>query len=388
MDIFKFNSPTTPTKLEYGELITGLTKKTWIERYYGNGEFTLEAPLRTGIRTFLPEGTLISHTNTKEVMIVEDHQVKGTKGDEAVVVVTGKSFETWLSQRIVGLNQVFPVTDIHNFVKDNHYSWNHIVDLIKEHILAEYLLNDDYALPFVSVEHTVTNTFGAKLIPIEIPRGSVYEHVLNLLKIDNLGIKIVRPTTDQNLHIVIHRGTDRSHEVVFSYEAGELEDMEYLFSNQKEKNAALVSGTWVEFLVEGPEVGYERRMMLVDALDVDDELDVPPEPGYGLDLVKLALWLRGVEVLKQQKEIALKKADAVKSSVNFVYRRDYDLGDLVGVNGGYLTTDTEPKQMRVIEFLEAEDENGQFSYPTLSVEEPVVLPPVDLDPPPPPPPPS
>lgn len=371
MDVFKFNNPNFPTKMEHGELIEGLTSKMWVERYGPAGEFTFVAPLRTNIRTSLPIGTFVSHTETDEIMVVENHELKGKKGEDIEVTVTGRSFETFFENRIVGSNQNFPVTDIQPFHIDNHYSWNHLVELIQKHILPKYLINDNNALDYISVTHTIEGTSPTGLFPLDYERGSLYEHIQKLLEIDNLGIKTVRPGTldSTNTSIIIHKGVDRSTSLVFSYSSGEIEDINYLFSNKNFKNAALVTGKWVEYIVEGPEAGIDRRMMFVSATDIDEYFDVLPE-GADLDLVKLALWVRGVDTLKIQNELTLKNAQIAKDSVKYKYKKDYDLGDLVGVSGGYLTTETEATKMRIIEHVEAEDSGGRSSYPTLAVEPP------------------
>lgn len=371
MDVVKLNNYNHPTKMEHGEIVKGLTSKLWVERYAKAGECTFTAPARSRIQDILPKGCFVTHTDTKEVMIIKDHEVTGKKGEDVIVKVTGETFETYTDQRIVGANQKFPVTDIKPWHQDNSFSWNHIVELIQKHTDAAYLIDDGDAIPYLKAKSEVSPVpAGSVLFPGDFPRGSLYEHILNLLVIDNCGIKCVRPgdMDPENLTIVVYKGVDRSREMAFSYSTGEIEDINYLFSNRKLKNAALVTGTWVEFAVVPPETGYERRWMFVSAPELDQDLIEPPQPGWGLDLVNLVLWLRGVEELKKQREVALKRADVVQDSVQFRYRKDYNLGDLVSVSGGYLIGDNEPNKMRILEYVEAEDENGQHSYPTLDFD--------------------
>ena len=74
MELFKFVPGTTPTVLEQGQVINGYTSATWTERYSELGEFEIQTQLSSGLREFLPIGTLISHSNTLDVMIVENHE--------------------------------------------------------------------------------------------------------------------------------------------------------------------------------------------------------------------------------------------------------------------------------------------------------------------------
>jgi hypothetical protein len=47
----------------------------------------------------------------------------------------------------------------------------------------------------------------------------------------------------------------------------------------------------------------------------------------------------------------------------YQYRRDYNIGDLVSIDGNFGQTAV----MRVIEYAEIEDENGNSGHPTLAL---------------------
>jgi hypothetical protein len=379
MDIFVFTNPNEKTKMQYGRLINGIKQKTWIERYQAAGEFTFVAPIRTGIIEQMPKGAFVSHVNTREIMIVENHEIKGQRGSEVQVTVTGSSFETCLDQRIVGSNQKFPNLDIKDYDLKKGLTWHQIVNLIRDHIDTAHLVDPMDAIPHVLVSQVVDpTTYVGPILDYALARGSLYEHVQTLLKIDNLGIKTIRPpdkTGGPNTTITVHRGVDRSKELVFNYETGEIENIDYLFSIKPKKTAALVSGTWVELMVFSPdglarEVGYDRREMHVSATDIDSDHDTAPE-GEALELVKIALWYRGMKALNAQHEVALKSVELPKGYAHkYQYRKDYDLGDLVGIRGGYMASNEPTDVLRVTEYVETEDENGFSSYPTLALDPP------------------
>src|SRR6478735_7894203 len=104
MNLFKFNVVTDPTALDSGQYINGVESLMWVERYLEPGEFEIKAPLSSGLRDFLPLGTLISHIDTMEVMIVENHQVIEEETADPTIVITGRTFDTYLENRIVGMN--------------------------------------------------------------------------------------------------------------------------------------------------------------------------------------------------------------------------------------------------------------------------------------------
>ena len=104
-------------------------------------------------------------------------------------------------------------------------------------------------------------------------------------------------------------------------------------------------------------------MMYVDASDIDGEQTEYPS-GLGLALIRIAMSARGKEKLAAQKEIALAKADV--GAAKAVYRQHYEVGDLVTVVGNYHEATT----MRVTEYVEIEDENGNTGSPTLDLPKP------------------
>lgn len=369
MDLFKFTNPNAPTRMERGEIINGLTSKMWIERYLKNGEFTLVAPLGTGLKEFLPVGTFISHINTTEVMIVENHEIKDDQGSEAVLTITGRGLETFFENRVVNTNRSFPVAPgLIEYSLSADYTWNQVVKLLSDHLLIFNLVDDNNAFDYANIETSVTGT-GAS-VARTIPRGDLYTAMLNLLKIDNLGIKVIRPgpwsplgASSPNIDIVIHKGVDRTSSVIFSYDRGEVISSDYLQTIKTLKNAALVTGKWVEVAVIPAATGYNRRWMFINASDIDQAQTVAPGDPT-LTAIRNSMIQRGNDALMAQTLLELSKAELTKEATKAVYRVDYDVGDLITIVGDYSTTTTR----RVTEYVEIEDASGERSYPTLEID--------------------
>ncbi len=93
VDIFRFTNPIEPTRMEQGEIVNGITNKLWIERYTEAGEFTFVAPLNTNLKEKLPIGSFVSHINSDDIMIVENHELSEDQGQESKITITGRSFE-------------------------------------------------------------------------------------------------------------------------------------------------------------------------------------------------------------------------------------------------------------------------------------------------------
>lgn len=364
MDIFKLKNPTHPLKMEQGEIINDLKSKLWIERYRPAGEFKLVADAKSGIRERLPVGSFISHTDTAEVMIVEDHEINDDRDTESDISVTGRGFDTYLSQRVVGSNVTFPVsTGVSDLQLAAGYTWVQAQDLLRFHIYASSLIDDDNALPYVQIFHDVPGV--GTSVARSIKEGDLHVRLLELLEVDQLGVKIARPglwypASGADLSLVIHKGVDRTASVVFSYSTGEIQSADYLWSNRKVKNAAVISGKWVKTFVSIGGTGYDRRVMHVDASDIDNSLSAAPT---GITLTNIIAYMqyRGFLALAAQKDVVLVKAEPAKETGSMKYRDDFNVGDRIMVSGDH----DQAAPMIVSEYVEIEDENGVVGYPTL-----------------------
>lgn len=367
MDIFKFVNPTDPLKMEQGQIIDGLKSKLWVERYLTAGDFKLVADASSDIKSLLPIGSFISHVDTSEIMIVENHEISDVKDRETQIIVSGRGFETYMEQRIVGSNKTFPVSGTPaDYSVLAGYVWNQVVTLINNHILLANVVDPADEVPFTQAITSIPGT--SVSIDRTFDRRDLYTHILELLAIDNLGLRVVRPgptnplgAGSANTALFVHKGVDRSASIVFSYDTGEIVRAEYLWSNKKLKNQALVTGTWVETITTTTEDKYDKRMMYVDASDIDEEYETAPSGGT-LTAVVAKMQQRGLEALALQKEVALTKAEISKEAVKAKFRTDFEVGDIITVSGDF----NETVPMRISEYVEVEDENGRSGYPTLT----------------------
>lgn len=366
MKLFKFNPVTSPTILEQGEPINNATSIMWVERYRDPGEFKIEAPLSSGLREFIPEGTLISHIDTYEVMVVENHQIEEPKREDPKLTITGRTFDSYLENRIVGVNLVRSSSTISEYVLDVDFTWNQLVQLINDHILTGHLVSSNDELDNVYASTILTGTSISEERTIN--RGPVIDAVQEILAIDDLGIRTIRrvpwavpPGSSSSTVFDIFIGEDKTDQVVFSWKSGELESAAYLFSNKKLKNCALVLGRYVYRMVDTAAHKYDRRMMIVPADDLDGNLSAAPTGGALTTLLN-KMDVRGRQALAKQSKITISQTD-ISDVTRYQYRRDYNVGDLVSLDGNFGQTTV----MRVVEFAEIEDENGVSGHPTLSI---------------------
>lgn len=376
----------TETTFEEGEVINDIISKLWVERYRDAGLFKLVcSPTKKIMEELLPINALISHADTNTVMIVENHEITASKGQAPTLVVTGSSAETFLSQRVA--------TD--PYLGQNGAPWNLDEDprrlydgsswpyLFKDATAGEVILEtirqqiQDGYVPAIRSELVLDNvvvtselTDSGALKDRDIKRGDLYTAVLELLDEINGGIKVVRPSiAHDNMKIVIHQGEDLTQDVRFSWAEGDIANAKYFKSNQRKKNTAYITNNFKGKYVERDTSasGWDKRVMFVDATDITTN---PNDPATIWIYERLnaaldsQLETRAIREIRRHKQKTILEA-TLSLSAKSHYRVDYDIGDTVWVDGDYDISD----EMRVIEFAESEDENGEFGLPTLSAKE-------------------
>jgi hypothetical protein len=87
-----------------GQLVHDIDTKLWVERYRSAGEFKFTGSPTTDLRAALPVGALISHTNTYDIMIVENHEIVEDKTKDPILTISGRSLASFLEQRVATEN--------------------------------------------------------------------------------------------------------------------------------------------------------------------------------------------------------------------------------------------------------------------------------------------
>jgi hypothetical protein len=103
--------------------------------------------------------------------------------------------------------------------------------------------------------------------------------------------------------------------------------------------------------------------MYIDASDLDSNLTAPPTTTGGMQAEYIEqMQQRGRDALQQQNKIALTNVRVSNKLIRPAYRIDYEVGDIVYVGGAYRDTE----MMRVTEYVEMEDDDGETGYPTFA----------------------
>jgi len=370
MQLFKF-IPTVSDQgyLEQGAFINGIKTATWVERYREPGEVTITAPVSSGLRTFLPPGTIISHTDTLEAMMIENAEITEEKDGEAPEIrFTGRSLDAWLEQRVVGEDiETYFGLILNFFPYELAYdtSWFQAKALIAHHLNnATGILtsNIDGIVPIDNQQHIGPSTAAARIIEPTY----LHKAVMELLAIDDFGIKVVRPN-DANVDPLttefrIHNGNDLTDSVIFSHLAGDLQKARYFWSIKSHKTDYFAVSTYFMTRSDSASTGFNRRTILVDCSDMDGHLsdtEVIDEDVH--EPITDAMIARGEQAVRNRNAQTIMSTN-VTATTQYKFRQHYDVGDIVYVKGNY---DTEAV-MRVTEHVEFLDETGESGYPTLS----------------------
>lgn len=354
--LFKLNSSHKP-----GESIRKFKTLVWTERYRVAGEFVLEIEDDISHLNSTPPGTLLSHSDTNEIMIVENHEITRDKEKKLLFTMTGRSFETVGEVRPT-LGTQLPLYD--QTTEDAIVEATAVLpaenvarDLLRYRLESPYASSDD-SIPNLAVKLDIREP-DAPLSHV-IKRSDIYSRVMELLGIANAGIKCVRPNGSQNtLDLVIHDGADRHLTVTFHAQNEDLTETSYFWSIKDYRNYAQVSTHFDARLyrhrdVTGNLTGLDRRVMYLEA----DDLEGDYTPGTSTDV----LAGRAQGALDEHKYVTLVSA-TVSESAKPKFKIHYDVGDIVTVFGEFSPS----QQMRVTEHILTVDKSGIRGYPSLAI---------------------
>lgn len=366
MDLFKYlPTGTDASDLSEGQLIKTPLSIMWTERYRDAGEFELVDKLSSGLRETLPLGTLISHTHTLEVMIVENHEIDDNKSEDPIIKITGRSLESSLENRIIGSNIIRAGSLYFPYGLNPNTTWTQAMLLINDHINSTQYPDDVFGN--ISAVTDVVDIISYQEARVMRP-DNIYKAILDLLVIDDLGIKVNRKNlwtamNQTRTNFIIHNGKDKSSSVIFSWQSGDLDIADYLWTDKPSKTTAMVMGRYVNVAVDDNSgaTKFGRKMVLVPADDIDGNLSAPPS-GAALNNIVAQMQTRGYQALQKQSRLTITRTD-ISDISKYHYRQDYNMGDIITLDGNF----GQIAKMRVIEYVEIQDENGMTGHPSFSV---------------------
>lgn len=349
----------------------------WTERYRQYGDFQLDIGSSFRIRNLLKPDTYLALNKSNYVMRIESVEDDVTEDGEKFLTVKGRSLEVLLYDRVAYLaNAATQTTTTDPDTGDTvttDVKWT-ITDApaavcrkIFHDICVAGTLDPNDVIPFIN-EGTFmpSDTIAEPVDPItvDISPNTVYDAIDQVSQPWNLGFRLLRQQDMSKLWFDVYVGSDRTTAqtmlpaIVFAPEMDNLQNTKELSSIEGAKNVAYVyspDGFQMVFAAGvDPEVeGFERHVLVVDGSDITSDSTT--------DIVA-ALQQRGYEELAKNRTYQAFDGEISQSS-QYIYGRDYNLGDMVETRN----VDGVTNNMQVTEQIFVEDEEGERSYPTLTL---------------------
>lgn len=288
----------------------------WTRKYHEAGTVELHAALNSRNLKLLKKGNIVAMTGSVESAIISGMAADDYSNE---ITATGSMLSAGLSRR--GIKTVVNVT-------------NTPYEDVMRQLVDISAISGTKPLPRLIL--------GAKCgaggtVTLQVSYKDLYTYMTKLSACSNLGFRIRGDYKEKQFIFEVYEGKDHSENqtgnkrVIFSEVYRNINKATFTTNDQNYKTHAIVFGdgegtarTVMEATIDEAATGWERREIMVDARDI--KRDGLTEAQY-----KAALVQRGTEKLAEYGIVECLEAVTLPN-VNFTYKTDYDLGDIVTVN--------------------------------------------------------
>lgn len=288
--------------------IENQTSLIWTRKFYEPGNFELHAPITDENLELLQPGNIIGKKGSDEAGIVEDIE-KEESDIKNEITVKGRFLSSYMDRRLIK--------------KTVNYSG--YIEVAMRQLYSG-------AVPLPLVELGTLNGFQERA-EFQVTMKNLLTYESKLSRAGAIGFRFRPDFKNRKIIFETYKGKDRTftqHEnsrVIFSENYNNLNNAIYRYNNQNLRTFAIVGGqgegearTYYEL---GGGSGYDLREVFVDAKDINPE-------GMTAASYKAALLQRAQETLNSA--IASETLECeTEAAINFTYKEDYDLGDIVTV---------------------------------------------------------
>lgn len=326
------------------------TSIVWTRRYFEPGEFEVHAPITPANVGLYQRKNIVWIQGAVEAGVIEDLDFNETPARNEFVA-KGRFLESYMDRRII-----YPTF---NFTGKTE--------------VAMRTLFSRLANPFPYVELGTLQGFSDE-ISFQCTWKDLLNYESRLARSANMGYRFRPSFTERKIYFDIYKGLDRTRSqhvrsyTEFSDDFDNINSADYHINDQLEKTVAYVAGQGegeerqVVIVGDTSGVGYDRRELYVNASDISpDDLT---ESQY-----IAALTQRGVDKLNENILSASLECVTIPLG-NFIYKRDYDLGDVVTVRK---TNWGVRQDLRITEIQEIYEHGAMQVVPTLGDPLPTVL---------------
>ena len=286
------------------------TSLTWTRRYFEPGEFRLFAPVTADNLMLTQLGNILWLRGSNEAAVVEDRRLEESMIRNQLEI-RGRFLSSYMDRRLIRPK----------------ISFSGLTEVAMRRILTD-------AVPIPLVELGTLNGF-EETVAFEATYKNLLEYEKKLARGAAIGFRFRPDFSEKKIYFETYKGADRTRSsggmarVVFSESYANLNNAIYRENDQLQKTTVYIGGSGEgdarKVIHYGDEyTGLERRELFVDARDLNQD-------DYTESEYEAVLLQRGHE---RQTEWMLSSSFECETdaSSNFVYKVNYDLGDVVTIN--------------------------------------------------------
>lgn len=339
----------------------------WHSVYFGVGDFEIYAPATPDIINLLLTGLFVTRPDNKEVGIIENINISNDIENGAMIAASGRFVKSILDRRLI--YKLSGNTNTPTILRGNVEA--EVREVVKNNAIAcEFDNNRNIELlelgDVANIPLRIVDASGAAAQK-QVSYGNLLEYTDGVL--EEYGISATCILNGGKFRYTIFSGTDRSKDntngilpIVFSQEFDNLTTSEYTHDTTQLKNVALVGGEGegvARFysLVEHGEKDLYRREVWVDASSISktykDEND--EDKTYTDNDYKTMIDAQGKQELATLVIVESFNGEIDITNGNYIYGRDFFLGDIVTVQDDKLKKYV---NTRILEVTEVQDDSG------------------------------
>lgn len=348
-------------------IIDNATSIIWHSVFFGVGDFEIYAAATPQILNLLLSGHYVTRPNNREVGIIEKIEIQNDIEGARMIVASGRFAKSMLDRRLI--YKLNGSTNTPTILSGN------VESAVRSVVTANAI-----ACPFDSRRNIDILALGdvagitQQIIDINgnpAQKQVSYENLLTYTDalLEEYGISATCVLQNNTLAYVLYAGADRSKDntsgnvpIVFSQEFDNLISSNYSADTTNAKNTALIGGAGegVEryySIIETPAEGLQRREMWIDASSISRTYkdDTETEQTYTDEDYKIMLDAHGQQIIAPLGTVEAFAGVIDATNGNYVYGRDFALGDIVTVQDQELNKYI---NVRIREATEVQDENG------------------------------
>lgn len=402
MDLTRVTTDTTPRWEPFGEPVRYYDSLIWNEKFADHSEFELKTRAVSYTLEKLPLESVVTLVQSKELMVVEKHEIRPDSKGFQTLTVKGISLTSYIRHRVIGQKRgekfkSFRHSNLASICRllENAFKNGTTYDLTTQTPTANKRNPLDQIPDLVVTDSTgqLEDQVQGPLYQRWFAAGSVETPIMELLPegpFGPYGLRMVRPPGHQawvinvsstgaftrpfetyipQAAMDVYKGTDRSRNqsdvppVIFDTEIDDLILPGYDLSvvdYKTEAQIGLNSGMISAFnrqarpgdVAQDQKSGIHRRVTYIDGGDPEAGFDAQEWEEFNVNAAQ--------DILSTMvRRTAVEGEVSPYSKIRF--GQQYFLGDLVSVRGQYGAI----AEARVTEYIRVEDEQGEKGYPAL-----------------------